>query len=146
MVTGSTNCRAATTDIEEALPKHRDVNAIGALLIELKPGLGDAPAKVAASLLENGDEDSHVEEIDHHLAHATHVIYIVAFAKYTGWELIKQALGERAAKGLKATFVIGLNFYQSEPVVLRGIRRLHSKAKASGGEIKLYIEIGRAHV
>ncbi|MCD2323470.1 phospholipase D family protein [Sphingomonas sp. IC-56] len=101
--------------------------------------MGVAPAKVVASLLENGSEEGHLEEIDRRLAHATHVICIVAFAKYTGWGFIKNALRERAAKGLKATFVIGLNFYQSEPVVLRGIRRLQSTANANGGEIKLYI-------
>lgn len=62
--------------------------------------MGAAPAHVLASLLENGDEEGHVDEIHRHLAHATHVICIVTFAKYTGWQLIKNVLRERAAKGL----------------------------------------------
>lgn len=100
--------------------------------------MGAAP-KVLASLLENGDDEGHTDEIHHHLAHATHFICIVAFAKSTGWVLIKKMLAERADKGLKATFIIGLDFYQSEPKVLRGIRLLQSKAAAAGGKINLYI-------
>jgi len=101
--------------------------------------MGVAPAQVLASLLENGDDEGHTDEIHRHLAHATHFICIVAFAKFSGWKLIRKALAERTAKGLKATFVVGLDFYQSEPRVLRALRRLQSKAADSGGEIKLYI-------
>jgi HKD family nuclease len=99
--------------------------------------MGTAP-KVPALLLENGDVD-HTHEINRLLATATHFICVVAFAKFSGWALIKKVLEKRAAKGLKATFVIGLNFYHSDPKVLRGIRRLQSKATAAGGEINLYI-------
>lgn len=95
--------------------------------------------KGLASLLENGDERGHEDEIHRRLAQATHFICIVAFAKSTGWALIKKAITQRAEKGLKATFVIGLNFYQSEPGVLRGIRRLRRKAAAAGGEVKLFV-------
>lgn len=95
------------------------------------------PAPV--SFLENGYDEGHAEEIRRHLAHATHLICIVAFAKSSGWNLIKKAVEKRAAKGLTATFVIGLDFYQSDPAVLRAIRRLRSLAAAAGGEIKLYM-------
>ncbi len=91
-----------------------------------------------ALLLGNGDE-GHAGELRRHLAHATHLICIVAFAKSSGWKLIETVVAERAAKGLKATFVIGLDFYQSEPAVLRAIRRLHAKAAAAGGSIEVYI-------
>lgn len=101
--------------------------------------MGIAPTKALASLLENGDDESHADEIHRHLASATHFICIVAFAKFTGWKLIRKAVAERAAKGLKATFVIGLDFYQSEPGVIRAIRRLQPKASAAGGEINLYL-------
>jgi HKD family nuclease len=101
--------------------------------------MGRAPTQLLASLLENGDDERHTDEIHRHLAHATHLICIVAFAKFSGWKLIRKVLGERAKKGLQATFVVGLDFYQSEPSVLRAIRRLQSKAAAAGGEINLYM-------
>lgn len=95
--------------------------------------------KVLVALIENGDVEQHSYEINRLLSTATHFICVVAFAKFSGWALIKQVLTKRAAKGLKATFVIGLNFYQSDPKVLRDIRRLQSKAAAAGGDINLYI-------
>lgn len=91
------------------------------------------------SLLENGDDEGHIDQVLGHLERATHFICIAAFAKFSGWKLIRDTLAERASNGLKATFVIGLDFYQSEPKVLRAIRLLQSKAAASGGEIKLYL-------
>ena len=101
--------------------------------------MGIAPAKILASLLDNGEDEGHASEINRHLTHATHLICIVAFAKYSGWTLLSKLVSERIATGLKATFVVGLNFYHSEPSVLRAIRRLQSKAAAAGGEINLYI-------
>lgn len=86
----------------------------------------------------NGDK-GHADELRRHLAHATHLIFIVAFAKFSGWKLIEKAVAERAGKGLEATFVIGLDFYQSEPAVLRAIRRLQTKAIAAGGSIEVYM-------
>jgi len=99
--------------------------------------MGTAP-KGFVSLLENADE-GHGDEIRRHLGRATHFICIVAFAKFSGWKLIRDTLAERASQGLKATFVVGLDFYQTEPRVLRAIRLLQSKAADSGGEISLYL-------
>lgn len=99
--------------------------------------MGTAPERIV-SLLENADE-GHGDEIRRHLERATHFICIVAFAKFSGWKLIRDTLAERASQGLKATFVVGLDFYQTEPGVLRAIRLLQSKAAASGGEISLYL-------
>ena len=98
------------------------------------------PLKAAPiPLLENGEEEGHAEEIRRHLTNATHLICIVAFATPSGWDLIKKAVEKRAAKGLKASFVIGLDFYHSDPAVLRAIRRLGASATAAGGEFKLYV-------
>jgi HKD family nuclease len=105
--------------------------------------MGKAP-RVLASLLKNGEDEGHADEILRHLATATHFICIVAFAKFSGWKKIQKALAERAVEGLKATFVIGLNFYQSDPSVLRGIRSLQAKAAAAGGKIDLYIGDARS--
>jgi HKD family nuclease len=95
-------------------------------------------SKGLVSLLENADE-GHGDAIRRHFERATHFICIVAFAKFSGWTLIRDVLAERVSKGLNATFVVGLDFYQSEPRVLRAIRLLKSKAAASDGKINLYL-------
>lgn len=89
-----------------------------------------------ALVLANGSE-GHADELNRHLWHATRLVCIVAFAKSSRWRLIEKAVAERVAKGLNATFVIGLDFYQSEPAVLRAILGL--KAKAVGAGLALYI-------
>ena len=43
---------------------------------------------------------------------------MTAFAKKTGLKLIREELKERLDAGLKARFVVGLNFYQTDPSVL----------------------------
>src|SRR5471030_45414 len=43
---------------------------------------------------------------------------MTAFAKETGLELIRKELKERLEAGLEARFIIGLNFYQTDPSVL----------------------------
>lgn len=89
-------------------------------------------------MLTNGDK-RHSDELKRHLAHATHFICIVAFAKSSGWRLVEKAIVERVAAGLDATFVIGLDFYQSEPAVLRAILGLKTQAAAAGGTVTLYM-------
>ncbi len=91
-----------------------------------------------ALVLANGGE-GHADELNRHLAHATCLVCIVAFAKSSGWRLIEKAVAERVAKGLNATFVIGLDFYQSEPAVLGAILGLRAKAVGAGGTVALYI-------
>lgn len=98
-----------------------------------------ATPKIFASLIGNAEDEVHRDEIRRRLAHAMHFVCIVAFAKTSGWNLIADAVAKRAAQGLEATFVIGLDFYQSDPRVLRAILRLRSKATASGGAISLYL-------
>lgn len=92
----------------------------------------------AVALLENGDDD-HGGRLIQHLQSADEFICIVAFAKSSGWQRVRDVLTKRAARGLRAVFVAGLDFYQTEPSVLRGIRSLRSRASAAGGRIDLYV-------
>lgn len=90
-------------------------------------------------LIENGDDEYHATLIEEHLESATHFIAIIAFAKISGFKLIRQTLIARAEKGLRATFVIGIDFYQTDPELLRALLRLRTPAKKAGGEIKVYM-------
>ena len=90
------------------------------------------------AILENGDED-HGGRLIHYLERADEFICIVAFAKSSGWLRVRDILTKRAKRGLRAVFVVGLDFYQTEPSVLRGIRSLRGRASAAGGRIDLYV-------
>jgi hypothetical protein len=57
----------------------------------------------------------------------------------SGMKLIQESLAARIDKGLSATFVIGINFFQSEPDLLRALVRLRSAAAKAGGEIRVYM-------
>nr|WP_273033205.1 phospholipase D family protein [Pseudaminobacter soli] len=74
-----------------------------------------------------------------HLENATRFICIVAFARMSGMKLIQNSLRARVDKGLSATFVIGINFFQSEPDLLRALLRLRAAAARAGGEIQVYM-------
>jgi len=91
-----------------------------------------------------GGED-HGDVLLRHFGDAAAFIGIVAFAKMSGWKLIKGVVKERVERGLRATFVIGIDFYQSDPEVLRALLRLREPAKKAGGEVKVYMgrEAGR---
>lgn len=90
-------------------------------------------------LVENGEDEDHAGLIDLHLGSATHFVAIVAFARMSGFALIREALAARAAKGLRATFVIGIDFFQSEPELLRALLRLRGPARKAGGNVQVYI-------
>lgn len=103
------------------------------------------PPSVSASLVENGEDEDHGDVLHRLFGDAAAFIGIVAFAKVSGWKLIQGVVKERVAKGLNATFVIGIDFYQSDPEVLRSLLRLRESAKRAGGEVKVYMgrEAGR---
>lgn len=94
---------------------------------------------ISHELVENGDDEYHATLIERHLESATHFIAIIAFAKISGFKLIRQTLTARAEKGLRATFVIGIDFYQTDPELLRALLSLRAPAKKAGGEIKVYM-------
>lgn len=90
-------------------------------------------------LLENNEKEDHASLIIHHLEDAKRFISIVAFAKSSGFKLIYESLAARVAKGMNVTFVIGIDFFQSEPAVFRSLLRLRSAATRAGGELKVYM-------
>lgn len=90
-------------------------------------------------LLENSEEEDHASLIGHHLEDAKRFICIVAFARWSGMTLIHKSIVARVVVGMNATFVIGIDFFQSEPEVLRSLLRLRSAATKAGGEIKVYM-------
>ncbi|MFU0507488.1 phospholipase D-like domain-containing protein [Pseudaminobacter sp. NGMCC 1.201702] len=96
-------------------------------------------ALLSALLVENGVDEGHAGFLHRHLANATHFICIVAFAKISGWNMIKEIVAAKVAKGLKVTFVVGIDFFQSDPEVLRALLRLGRVAKKSSGEVAVYM-------
>ncbi|MGY2733629.1 phospholipase D-like domain-containing protein [Sphingomonas sp. UYP23] len=97
------------------------------------------PPPASTVLFDNeGDEDDHASRIIASLANATHFICIVAFAKTSGLKLIREALEARAAKGIRATFVVGIDFFQSEPGVLRVLLQMQ-RAAGKAGNVKVYM-------
>ncbi len=102
-------------------------------------------ATITTALVENGNDEDHIALLKKHLSNATTFICIVAFAKWSGWEMMEEVLAQRARQGLRATFVIGIDFYQSDPDVLRALLKLRRIATAAGGELGIYMgrEAGR---
>lgn len=96
-------------------------------------------ALLSALLVENGVDEDHAGFLHRHLANATHFICIVAFAKISGWNVIKEIVAAKVEKGLKVTFVVGIDFFQSDPEVLRSLLRLRRIAKKSGGQVAVYM-------
>lgn len=90
-------------------------------------------------LLKNGPEEDHASLITRHLETADSFICIVAFAKMSGLRLLLETLADRVANGLSATFVVGIDFFQSEPEVLRSLLRLRASAAKIGGKVSVYM-------
>jgi HKD family nuclease len=85
-------------------------------------------------ILNEDDVTHHLEVIKINLAKAGRFICMVAFAKRSGYNEIKALLKKRIAKGMKATFVVGIDFYQSEPEVLSSLLELKK-----GGKVDVYM-------
>ncbi|WP_347140262.1 phospholipase D family protein [Paracoccus sp. SSK6] len=94
---------------------------------------------MADFLLENGEHEDHASLLGRYLERAERFICIVAFAKMSGLKLIHKALEARVAGGMSATFVIGIDFFQSEPKLLRKLLHLRTSASKVGGEVKVYM-------
>ena len=77
----------------------------------------DTRAKQVELIL-NESTDDHSEILKSLLRSARRFLCMTAFAKKTGLKLIRKELKECLDAGLEARFVIGLNFYQTDPAVL----------------------------
>jgi HKD family nuclease len=92
------------------------------------------PKTSTATLVCNYDEGSHGSKIIELLSQSTHFEFAVAFVKMSGIGLIEDAIVSRLKEGMTARFVIGLDFYQTDPDVLK---RMLSWTKSY--RIKAYI-------
>ena len=97
-----------------------------------------APQLGTAVLLSNEGPD-HSNRLLEHLAWADRFVCVVAFAKMTGLSLFAVRPKKRLAKGMRATFVIGLDFYQTQPELLTELMKLKDV-----GDVEVYMgAIGR---
>lgn len=69
-------------------------------------------------LLWNEEDNYHAQTIIDDLNGAREFICVVAFAKSSGFRHLKSALKARLSKGMKAIFIVGTHFFQSDPDLL----------------------------
>lgn len=86
-----------------------------------------------AQLLVNNENADHQSVIVQRLATAKRFDCMVAFAKASGFRALRHELERALARGLKARFAVGLNFYLTEPTVLWQLFRM------SGHNLQLYL-------
>lgn len=96
---------------------------------------------VSISLVANSDDEDHGGLLNRHLAKAKRFVCLVAFARTSGFDLIHDRLAAHVSKGLKATFVVGIDFFQSEPEVLRALLKFRRAAQKAGGEVHVYMGV-----
>ena len=72
------------------------------------------------------------------LADADHIVWAVAFARLSGFDEIKEALEKRIAAGMSATFVVGIDFFQTDPTLILALLKLRKSARRPDG-IKIYM-------
>ncbi|MBB4291477.1 HKD family nuclease [Rhizobium leguminosarum] len=85
------------------------------------------------TLLWNETPD-HGSEIKTRLKDAKRFTCMVAFAKESGFSLFDADLRSRIDKGMSAVFVIGIDFYQSEPTVIEKLLKLKTR-----GDVEVYM-------
>lgn len=80
------------------------------------------------------DEPNHASEILDRLHDADRFICMVAFAKESGFSILDEKLVEAVKRGMVATFVIGTDFYQSQPTVIEKLLKLKKH-----GDVDVYM-------
>jgi HKD family nuclease len=76
----------------------------------------------------------HSADIQTRLKDAKHFTCMIAFAKRSGFAIFDEYLRTRLDEGMSATFVIGIDFYQSEPIVIQKLVELKAR-----GAVEVYI-------
>ena len=84
----------------------------------------------------NTEDTGHGTVLLKQLERAAHVDVVVAFARQSGLDEILETLTVRLAAGLTARFVVGLDFYQTEPPVLDALLDL---SEDHDGALSLYL-------
>jgi HKD family nuclease len=82
-------------------------------------------------LLNVEDDHCHAATLKSHLRLAERLDCMVAFAKSSGLKMILDDMEAALEKGLEARFVVGLDFYQTDPDVLKKLFVLSNKYKLS---------------
>lgn len=105
---------------------------------------GRKPSSVTAVLAVNGTVD-HAEILRDYLALATRFTCAVAFARMSGFSEIKKSLEDRIAAGMSATFVVGIDFFQTEPELILALLKLKKLVKDPAG-VKVYMGTGDNYI
>jgi HKD family nuclease len=84
------------------------------------------PPRSTCKLILNEAPD-HAKIVNAALKSATNFTCCVAFAKKSGWALLKERVKKRLKGGLHATFVVGIDFFQSDPDLLAELFRLQQR-------------------
>lgn len=87
--------------------------------------------KAPKTTLVLNEDSSHERELLGLFKEAVSLDCMVAFAKASGMALMRKSLKGALAKGLKARFVVGLDFYTTDPAALRDLLALTSNPKVS---------------
>ncbi len=74
------------------------------------------------------DEDHHAQTLRDHMKTATKFTCVVAFARNSGLAMIYDLLKDRIKKGMAATIVVGIDFYQTDPEVILDLLKLRNVA------------------
>lgn len=97
----------------------------------------DVPIKSKVKLIGNfSDRDFHSSEIVSRISKCVRIWIFSAFAKNSGYDLIKPELNRRLKKIKQITFVFGLDFFHTEPDLLR---KLNKQVSKNTENTKLYI-------
>lgn len=89
-------------------------------------------------LIWNDENSEHSAALARLFENAKHVDVAVAFAKMSGWRHIKDHLLHHLEQGGSARFIVGLDFCQSEPMLLKLLLKLswkHSLSVFVGDEL-----------
>lgn len=94
--------------------------------------------KQSVQLVFNSEKNSHEQALTELLQGADRIDCVVAFAKVSGFNLIKSSLIASLKNGLKARFSVSLDFYLTDPDILQRLFNLHKKY-----DLELYVSRSR---
>jgi HKD family nuclease len=84
------------------------------------------PSRSTCKMILNETPD-HARIVNTALKSAINFRCCVAFAKKSGWALLEEQVKKRLKGGLQATFVVGIDFFQSDPDLLDELFRLQQR-------------------
>jgi HKD family nuclease len=83
--------------------------------------------KNTVQLVLNESDASHSSNLERCLASSTRFVCMTAFARVSGFHTLERPLKRFLAKGNEALFVIGLDFFHTDPLVLNALFKLSGK-------------------